>query len=128
MAEMMRWLSCSHGSTCSGTTCPGMLITADDWSNCWGEVIQIYRPLGPGDIQSGDFVGIYYPKTSTWFSFRKRATCPGKLNPAIGESIVALNHFTKMFITQGLNIFTTASIVLGKFSKYLRTEKRMVKL
>ena len=56
--------------------------------NCWGEVFQIYRAFGSGNIESGDFVGIYYPRVSRWFSLRKNQAhteqCPGKPNTATG--------------------------------------------
>ena len=66
-----------------------MVFSGIDWVNCWGEVFKIYRALGPGNIQSGDFVGIYYTKERQWLSLRakeaRRSACPGKPNTPFGE-------------------------------------------
>ncbi|CAI8020926.1 hypothetical protein GBAR_LOCUS12465, partial [Geodia barretti] len=66
-ANMAKWLGCA-GHPCSGAPCPRLIFTGAEWNNCWGEVFQIYRALGPGAIQSGDFVGLYYGRTRQWFS------------------------------------------------------------
>jgi len=53
-----------------------------DWTNCWGEVFQIYRASGPGTVKVGDLVGIYYPRErGRWLGCPTekcgKATCPG---------------------------------------------------
>ena len=76
-----RWLSCS-GFHCGSHSCPGVIFATGDWSRCWGEVFQIYRADGPGQIKVGDLVGIYYPREEgrwlgcAWHLCGK-ATCPG---------------------------------------------------
>lgn len=59
-----------------------MLMSGNDWTNCWGEVFEIYRKEGPGDVKSGDTVGFYYPRQGgTWLgcggSNCAKANCPG---------------------------------------------------
>ena len=88
---MARWLGCA-GNPCVGAPCPGMFFTGAEWNNCYGEVFQIYRALGRGDIQSGDFVGLYYVRSRRWFSLAGNKahtnTCPGKAMLANGEKIL----------------------------------------
>jgi len=45
-----------------------MYMEGSDWTNCWGEVFQIWRAVGSGSIEVGDVVGLYYPRQSKWFS------------------------------------------------------------
>ena len=114
-ANMGKWLGCAAGHTCYGVTCPRMIFTGADWNNCWGEVFQIYRPLGPGDIRSGDFVALYNSRTghSRWFSlYLNRAHmvfCPGSLNPTTGEVIRCYtnNDVTQRCLSQ-LSTFSLA--------------------
>ena len=74
------WVGCA-GRVCAGATCPGVFFEGSDWQNCWGEVFEIYRALGSGNIVSGDFVGLYYPRERKWFSmwegYGRKLTCPG---------------------------------------------------
>ena len=67
-----------------------MDMAGNDWTRCWGEVFQIYRKNGPGDIRSGDLVGLHYPrKTGKWLGcagFCGKAGCPGTPNPVTGFS------------------------------------------
>ena len=90
VANMGKWLGC-NAPICRGANCPEMIFTGADWNTCWGEVYQIYRPLGPGSIRSGDFVGLYYVRTGHWFSlYGNRAhmdPCPGSQNQRTGEVI-----------------------------------------
>jgi hypothetical protein len=99
VANMGKWLGCA-GHPCGGAPCPRLIFTGAEWNNCWGEVFQIYRPLGRGDIQSGDFVGLYNSRYSRWFSlYQNRGqmlSCPGSLNPAIG-----FDHLYKWFLCGG---------------------------
>ena len=90
VANMGKWLGCA-GHPCGGAPCPRLIFTGAEWNNCWGEVFQIYRALGPGAIQSGDFVGLYYGRTRQWFSLSGNSghteTCPGSVNSVTGEVI-----------------------------------------
>ena len=75
------WLGCA-GAVCGRVTCPLMLMMGSDWTNCWGEVFQIYRANGLGQVRVGDLVGLYYPREGgRWFgcggSSCAKATCPG---------------------------------------------------
>ena len=82
-----RWLGCA-GSPCGGATCPAMLMKGSDWTNCWGEVFEIYRTL-PGAVRVGDLVGLHYPRQrGHWLGCAGnqcgRATCPGHPTTAYG--------------------------------------------
>ncbi|CAI8020927.1 hypothetical protein GBAR_LOCUS12466, partial [Geodia barretti] len=96
---MGKWLGCA-GHPCGGAPCPRLIFTGAEWNNCWGEVFQIYRALGPGAIQSGDFVGLYYGRTRQWFSLSGNSghteTCPGSVDPVTG-----FDHLHKWFICGG---------------------------
>ena len=78
------WLGCPHNPCRGGTQgCPGLFMEGNDWTNCWGEVFQIYRESGPGTVKVGDRVGIYYPREpGKWLgcagSRCGKATCPGR--------------------------------------------------
>ena len=57
-------------------------MTGSDWTRCWGEVFQIYRASGPGQVRVGDLVGLHYPHESgRWLgcpgSNCFKAACPG---------------------------------------------------
>ena len=76
-----KWFSC-YLSTCSLSTCPGIIMTLSDWKTCFGEVFQIYRRSGPGPVRVGDEVGLYYPRQSKWLGCSAadncdKRTCPG---------------------------------------------------
>ena len=57
-----------------------------DWTTCGGEVFRIYRALGPGEVQVGDLVGLYYRLHSKWLGcvgdmhYCYKRSCPG--NPS----------------------------------------------
>ena len=82
-----RWLGCA-GSHCIGATCPGLFFDGNEWSACYGEVFRIVRPLGAGHILTGDFVALYYPRESNWFSVftgrGQKSPCPGTFNEQHG--------------------------------------------
>ena len=85
------WLGCS-GETCVKDTCPGLYMEGSDWDNCPAYVYQIYRRNGPGAVHVGDFIGLYYPPGSNWFSMAggtgHRNPCPGTPTSADGfESV-----------------------------------------
>ena len=84
------WVGCS-GTICKPAPCPGGYFDGSDWSNCWGEVFEIYKSNGPSDIHSGDLVGFHYPRENgKWLGCSdddcKRAPCPGKPTTAYGFS------------------------------------------
>ena len=60
-----------------------MQMDGNDWTDCWGEVFQIYRASGPGTVRVGDLVGLYYPREGgRWLGCSPnnrcaKATCPG---------------------------------------------------
>lgn len=88
--DKRNWLSCGlgHGPLCGKAGCPALYMDTHNWNDCYGEVFQIYRFAGPGDVQVGDIVGIYYPKTSKWYSLAGSQAdldaCPGQPNKATG--------------------------------------------
>ena len=96
------WLGCHEGS-CKGIGSPRMFMTGSDWTRCGGEIFQIYRALGAGPINSGDFVGFYMPYIrGNWFSMwgnrGRRLTCPGMPTTQTGTSLYNnkfKNHFMK---------------------------------
>ena len=60
-----------------------------DWTLCWGEVFQIYRQLGNGDVLVGDVIGLHYPQErGQWFSMfgghGHKEACPGLPNLSTG--------------------------------------------
>ena len=64
-------------------------MTGSDWTTCWGEVFQVYRASGPGQIHVGDLVGLHYPRGSIkWLGCRgvncTKDTCPGQPTTAHG--------------------------------------------
>ena len=76
------WLGC-NGSPCYKAGCPNLYMEGADWDNCWGEVFQIYRLFGPGDVTVGDVIGIHYPaEPGNWLgcagSLCGKANCPGQ--------------------------------------------------
>ena len=76
------WLSCAHGG-CLKTLCPHMHFTGSDWSTCLGEVYEIHRANGPGQVRVGDLVGIHYPHLAgNWMGCKgsgcSRTSCPGQ--------------------------------------------------
>ena len=81
------WLTCAR-SRCDYGTCPGDSFEESDWTTCWGQVFQMYRGAGPGNIVNGDFVGLYYPHGDRWFSMwegvAQKASCPGNPSSASG--------------------------------------------
>jgi hypothetical protein len=93
------WLGCAGGH-CLGAPCPGKFFEGADWTKCWGEVFQLYRALGPGNIVVGDFVGLYYKREGKWFSMLNgkglKSTCPGSPNSQSGFS-----ELEKWFICGG---------------------------
>ena len=58
------------------------------WTLCYGEVFQIYRIEGSGNVHSGDTVGIYYPPENNWFTTfdgqGHKSVCPGNPNIKTG--------------------------------------------
>ena len=55
-----KYFSC-HRHLCDTSNCGGALFEGNDWDyRCRGEVFQIYKPT-PGEIRSGDLIGLYYP-------------------------------------------------------------------
>ena len=74
------WLGCA-ADPCVKAGCPSLYMEGADWTNCWGEVFQIYRAAGPGNVRVGDVVGLYMPRRSQWFSL---ATGTGHLAPCPG--------------------------------------------
>lgn len=64
-------------------------MTGNDWSNCWGEVFQIYQYGGTGQVVVRDWVGLCYPaqpaaSSHQWLSCYSilssscaKSTCPG---------------------------------------------------
>ena len=84
------WFSC-FGAHCHSATCPGVIISGSDWTNCFGEVFQIYRAAGPGAVQVGDLVGLHYPRQpGHWLGCPgnqcDKRTCPGSPTTAHGFS------------------------------------------
>lgn len=78
----MTYLSC-RSRNCNRYSCPHLYMDKGDWTNCYGEVFEIYRRKGAGLVRVGDDIGLYYPRESgKWFgcagSKCNKATCPGK--------------------------------------------------
>ena len=66
---------------CTTVGCPSAIFEGADWDNCKGEVFQIYKP-SPGEIRSGDLVGLHYPlQQANWLGCLgnecKKEPCPG---------------------------------------------------
>lgn len=83
-------MGCS-GTRCGKATCPGLNMEGPDWANCRGEVFQIYRKDGIGQIRSGDIVGLHYPhEVGNWFGcsvipcYARGIRCPGVPSEAFG--------------------------------------------
>ena len=79
-----KWVSCWRPS-CDTTGCPGTVWTSRDNHHCKGEVFQIFKKH-PGDIRSGDAVGIHYShQRGSWLGCDgttcKKKRCPG--NPTM---------------------------------------------
>lgn len=84
------WLGCTN-SYCHKWGCPGLFMSWVDWTNCSGEVFEIYRNEGPGPILVGDTVGVHHPRQpGSWFSCSEqnctRSKCPGIPTTANGFS------------------------------------------
>ena len=51
-------------------------------------MFEIYGLYGGGNICTGDFVGIYYPREQNWFSvwqgYGRKSNCPGRPNSSTG--------------------------------------------
>lgn len=82
------WLGCAR-DPCGDVSCLGLYFVGNDWIRCAGEVFQVYRADGPGEIHVGDLVGIFYPhKFTTWLgcsgSECQKSTCPGKPTATYG--------------------------------------------
>ena len=82
------WLGCAQ-DPCGEASCPTVYFVENDWNRCAGEVFQIYRASGPGEIRVGDLVGIYYPhEIRRWLGCSgnvcRRSTCPGQPTAAHG--------------------------------------------
>ena len=58
-----------------------MYFEQDEYGRCRGEVFQIYRAAGRGEVKIGDNVGFYYPLKRLWLaavaSQGHLASCPG---------------------------------------------------
>ena len=81
-------MSCWN-TPCAEGTCPGLYFSDEDVDNCAGEVFEIYRRLGSGNVLVGDFVGLHYPYTSgNWLGCSldncAKATCPGQATDEYG--------------------------------------------
>ena len=92
-----RWLGCSQ-SNCELAPCPKMEMAGSDWTNCQGEVFQIYRAAGQGTVRVGDLVAFYFPQSEgNWLgcagSSCKKATCPG--NPSIAHGFSTADKWHK---------------------------------
>ena len=88
------WLSCST-SNCRRQTCPILYMDPQDWTRCWGQVFQIYRQKGPGNVVVGDVVGLHYPQEhGQWLSLAEgygyKKSCPGHPNLSSGFA----THYT----------------------------------
>ena len=81
------WLGCAGGN-CVGAPCPGKFFEGTDINNCWGEVFHMFRARGAGNILSGDYVGLYYPREGRWFSIWNgrghKEPCPGSPSTTYG--------------------------------------------
>lgn len=65
------WLSCSTDNIqgCLTSSCPGLYIEEDDWTNCQTESLGIFRALGTGQIRVGDLIALHHSqKPGTWLS------------------------------------------------------------
>ena len=75
------WLGCPS-YPCDRRYCPLVYMRGSEWNSCWGEVFQIYRASGPGQVRVGDLVGLHYPhEYGQWLgcagSECAKANCPG---------------------------------------------------
>ena len=89
--ESGKWFGCA-GRLCGKADCPGHSCKSGfslpiKWSQCWGEVFQIYargKPLG-SRINSHDHIMLYYVRGRNWVGLVGRnpdkRTCPGKIRP-----------------------------------------------
>ena len=83
------WLSCypGGGNQCLRAQCPGLYLNDTKVENCWGEVFQIYRRNGPGQVLVGDVVAFhYFHQIGYWFSLYE---CNGRALPCPGIPTVA---------------------------------------
>ena len=74
-----KWLDCADNN-CKNEGCAKFYMEGDDWKTCGGEVFQIYRAAGAGNVQVGDAVGLYL-RDNQWFSLHAgkghKDPCPG---------------------------------------------------
>ena len=75
------WFSCWYYQNCHTDPCPGHEFDDSERIPCRGEAFKMYRALGPGEIRTGDFVGLYYPEEGNWFAVTngvgQKSSCPG---------------------------------------------------
>lgn len=96
--ERYKWVSC-WSNKCDTRTCPGLNMREvdSDYKRCLGEVFQIYRANGPGEVLVGDKVGIYYIHDKKWFgcygSTCTKAPCPGA--PTMEHGFSSVNRWKK---------------------------------
>ena len=67
----------------------------DEWRSCSQNVFQIFRAKGPGDVQVGDLVGLYYKREGgNWFGCSEhlcaKNTCPGIASDEYGFDTLEL--------------------------------------
>ena len=72
-------VGCVSGK-CGADPCAGMYFEPEEYGKCRGEVFQIYRAAGAGQIKTGDVVGFYFPLKQRWI----RAGNPSDLAPCPG--------------------------------------------
>lgn len=74
---------------CGTSDCPNAFFDAKDSKACLGESFQIYTTK-PGEIKSGDLVGLHYPhQRGFWLACSStcgKSSCPGQPTDAIGFS------------------------------------------
>ena len=74
------WVGCTC-TVCKLEHCPGHSFADVDQFECPENSFQLYRALGPGNIRTGDFVGLYYPNGGTWLAMingvGQQSKCPG---------------------------------------------------
>ena len=73
-------------------------MTGDDWNTCHGEIFQIYRARGPGQVRAGDLVGLHYPNIpGKWLGCPgttkgcEKTSCPGQ--PTIAHGFATLDNW-----------------------------------
>ena len=82
------WMSCFE-DRCGTSDCPNAFFDAKDSKACLGESFQIYTTK-PGEIKSGDLVGLHYPhQKGFWLACSStcgKSSCPGHPTDALGFS------------------------------------------